>query len=299
MENFDLKQYLAVRRKQIDDALERFLPSEASLSGKVMEAMRYSVMAGGKRVRPILLLAGAEAVGCDTEKLLPAACALECIHTYSLIHDDLPAMDDDELRRGRKTCHVVFGEAIAILAGDGLLTLAFELMTSESLRSSFDPAVLNKAISMLAQAAGVFGMVGGQTADILMEGKPVDADTLRFIHRRKTGALLRVSVELGGYLGGGSEKEVASLAQYGTSIGLAFQVVDDLLDIEGDEVLTGKPVGSDEKNAKATYPALYGLERTKEMAKELLQESLDALEIFGSEAEPLRAIANYVVTRKR
>jgi geranylgeranyl diphosphate synthase type II len=165
--------------------------------------------------------------------------------------------------------------------------------------ADFDPAVLNNAISMLARASGVFGMVGGQTADILMEGKPVDADTLRFIHRRKTGALLRVSVELGGYLGGGSDREVTSLAQYGTSVGLAFQVVDDLLDIEGDEALTGKPVGSDERNAKATYPALYGLERTKEMANELLQESLDALKIFGSEADPLRAIANYVVNRKR
>lgn len=299
MIEFNLKEYLHARRELIDKALDDLLPNESTVSGKVMEAMRYSVMAGGKRVRPILLLAGAEAAGGDPDTLLPAACALECIHTYSLIHDDLPAMDDDDLRRGRKTCHIVYGEAMAILAGDGLLTLAFELMASENMRRTLPAERLNRAIFMLAEAAGVFGMVGGQTADILMEGKPVDADTLRFIHARKTGALLRVSVEMGGYLAGADKEAARSLNKYGTSLGLAFQVVDDLLDIEGDEAVTGKPVGSDEKNMKATYPALYGIEKTRKMAEDLLADSLAAISSFGKEADPLRAIANYVVTRKR
>lgn len=299
MKNFDLKNYLSNKRKIIDTALEETLPRESTLSGKVMEAMRYSLMAGGKRVRPVLLLAGAEAVGGNEEDLLPAACALECIHTYSLIHDDLPAMDDDDLRRGRKTCHIVYGEAIAVLAGDGLLTYAFELMGADQMREAVGPDRLNRAIAILAQAAGVFGMVGGQTADILMEGKSVDAETLQFIHRRKTGALLRASVELGGYLGGGSAEQLDALRRYGVSLGHAFQVVDDLLDVEGDQSITGKPVGSDEKNLKATYPALFGIEKTRQMAKELLKESLDALDSFEESAEPLRAIANYVVTRNR
>jgi geranylgeranyl diphosphate synthase type II len=296
---FDLKTYLAGQRVLVDAALEKWLPSEQGPSAPVFEAMRYSLTAGGKRVRPILLLAGSHAVGGDMHSLLAPACALECIHTYSLIHDDLPAMDDDDLRRGRPTCHKVFGEAVAILAGDGLLTYAFDLMSSPELTSAIAPASLLEAVSLLARAAGVSGMVGGQTADILMEGRDVDPGTLAFIHSRKTGALLRASVEMGGLLGGGGTEQVARLREYGTALGLAFQIVDDLLDVEGDEELMGKPVGSDARKRKATYPALFGVEEARRRARDLLQQSLAALEGFDDRAEPLRAIARYVVERDR
>jgi geranylgeranyl diphosphate synthase type II len=299
LDTFDLETYLAGQRVLVDEALEKWLPSEKGPSAPVFEAMRYSLTAGGKRVRPILLLAGSQAVGGDMCSLLPAACALECIHTYSLIHDDLPAMDDDDLRRGRPTCHRVFGEAVAILAGDGLLTYAFELMSSPEPTSTIAPACLMEAVSILARAAGVLGMVGGQTADILMENRDVDPGTLAFIHNRKTGTLIRASVETGGLLGGGSREQVARLREYGTALGLAFQIVDDLLDVEGDEELMGKPVGSDARKRKATYPALFGVKEARRRARDLLQQSLSALEGFDDRAEPLRAIARYVVERDR
>ncbi len=261
--------------------------------------MRYSLSAGGKRVRPILMMAACEAVGGDFKSILPAACAMECVHTYSLIHDDLPAMDNDDLRRGKPTCHKVFGEAVAILAGDGLLTYAFELMTHPDLLSRVDSATVNQAVSIFARAAGVHGMVGGQTADVLFEGRPIDADILSYIHRHKTGALIRASVEMGALLGNGDSGEVERLSRYGTALGLAFQVIDDLLDVVGDEDKIGKPVGSDERNMKATYPALFGLEETRKRALELKDEALGNLAEFGPEAEPLRAIAIYVVERDR
>ncbi|NPA94532.1 MAG: polyprenyl synthetase family protein [Thermodesulfobacteria bacterium] len=299
MSEFHLKEYIQKRKQLVDEHLDRLLPQPEGPSGKVVEAMRYSISAGGKRVRPILMMAACEAVGGDFSTILPAACAMECVHTYSLIHDDLPAMDDDDLRRGKPTCHKVFGEAIAILAGDGLLTYAFELMTHPELTSYVGGRILNQAISIFAKAAGVAGMVGGQTADILFEDKPVDAQTLAYIHRHKTGALIRASVEMGALLGGGTPEQVERLSNYGTALGLAFQVVDDLLDVIGDEKKLGKPVGSDEKNKKATYPALFGIEETRKRAQDLKMEALDALSGFGSEAEPLRAIAIYVVERDR
>ena len=299
MSEFHLKEYIQKRKQLVDEHLDRFLPQPEGPSGKVVEAMRYSISAGGKRVRPILMMAACEAVGGDFSTILPAACAMECVHTYSLIHDDLPAMDDDDLRRGKPTCHKVFGEAIAILAGDGLLTYAFELMTHPELTSYVGGRILNQAISIFAKAAGVAGMVGGQTADILFENKPIDAQTLAYIHRHKTGALIRASVEMGALLGGGRPEQVERLSNYGTALGLAFQVVDDLLDVIGDEKKLGKPVGSDEKNKKATYPALFGIEETRKRAQDLKMEALDALSGFGSEAEPLRAIAIYVVERDR
>jgi len=283
----------------VDAALDNWLPSPQGPSRRVVEAMRYSVMAGGKRVRPILFLAGAQAVNGDLEALLPVACALECIHTYSLIHDDLPAMDNDDLRRGKATCHRVYGEAIAILAGDGLLTYAFELMCGPELREKISISLLNKAIFVLARAAGVSGMVGGQTADILMEGQSVDPKTLSFMHTCKTGALIEASVEIGGLLGKGNDKEIYHLKKYGKSLGLAFQIIDDLLDVEGDQELLGKPVGSDDKNQKATYPALFGIKETKRKAQELLEKTLSELTSFGETADPLRAIARYVVERDR
>lgn len=296
---FDLKAYLAEQRSRIDSALTQWIPLLDGPAAKVTEAMRYSLLAGGKRVRPILLLSAAEAVGDPGTKLLPAACALECIHTYSLIHDDLPAMDDDDLRRGRPTCHKVFGEAIAILAGDGLLTYAFELLAHPTVRRSLDPGLQNEAIFLLARAAGVSGMVGGQTADVLREGKTVDEETLAYIHRHKTGALIQASVEIGGLLGGGDQSQVRALTAYGSALGLAFQVVDDLLDVEGDVARMGKPVGSDLRREKATYPALYGLEETRKQARRLLHEALSALEPLDHRSDPLRAIARYVVDRDR
>ena len=299
MNNFPLKDYIQKRKEIVDSNLDVFLPKPQGPSGKVVEAMRYSLSAGGKRVRPILMMAACEAVGGDFNPIMPAACAMECVHTYSLIHDDLPAMDDDDLRRGKPTCHKVFGEAVAILAGDALLTYAFELMTHPEMLTQLDGGLVNRAIHVFARAAGVSGMVGGQTADVLFEGKPIDAQTLDYIHRHKTGALIRASVEMGALLGGGAAQQVERLSRYGTALGLAFQVVDDLLDVVGDEEKLGKPVGSDERNRKATYPALFGLEETRKRAEELKNEALENLSSFGPEADPLRAIAIYVVERDR
>jgi geranylgeranyl diphosphate synthase type II len=299
VKTFDLGTYLKKQQDLINSALDKCFPKPHGPSGPVFEAMRYSMMSGGKRVRPILLLAGAQAVGNDQKALLPAACALECIHTYSLIHDDLPAMDNDDLRRGRPTCHKVYGEAIAILAGDGLLTYAFEFMCKPEMAQNVSPHLLSKAIFLLARAAGVSGMVGGQTADILMEGRLVDAETLSFIHSHKTGALIGASVEIGALLGKGSDEELNHLKRYGESLGLAFQIKDDLLDVEGDQEILGKPVGSDDRNQKATYPALFGLKEAKRKAQELLKQGLSELELFDESAEPLRAIARYVVERDR
>ncbi len=208
-------------------------------------------------------------------------------------------MDNDDLRRGRPTCHKVYGEALAVLAGDGLLNYSFELLSSSELRENVDPHLLLRTIEIFAGATGVFGMVGGQTADVLNEGKPVDADTLAFIHRHKTGALLAVSVEMGAVLGNGSRLEIEALKEFGKVLGLTFQIVDDILDITGDEKIIGKPVGSDTKNQKATYPALFGLEAAREEAEKLLDQALSCLEEFDGRAEPLRAIARYVVERNR
>ncbi|MBW1670189.1 MAG: polyprenyl synthetase family protein [Deltaproteobacteria bacterium] len=299
MKTFDLSTYLKKQQDLINSALDKWLPRPHGPSGPVVEAMRYSLMSGGKRIRPILLMAGAKAAGGDQKALLPAACALECIHTYSLIHDDLPAMDNDDLRRGRPTCHKVYGEAVAILAGDGLLTYAFELICNPELTQNISPPLLGETIFLLARAVGVSGMVGGQTADILMEGRPVDAETLSFIHSHKTGALIQTSVEIGGLLGKANNEELYHLKRYGESLGLAFQIKDDLLDVEGDQEILGKPVGSDDRNLKATYPALFGLKETRKRARELLKQALSELELFDDSAEPLRSIARYIVERDR
>jgi geranylgeranyl diphosphate synthase type II len=299
MKTFELISYLKKQQSIINSALDKWLPKPEGLAGPVIEAMRYSLMSGGKRVRPILLLAGAQAVNGNQKELLPVACAIECIHTYSLIHDDLPAMDNDDLRRGRPTCHKVYNEAIAMLAGDGLLTYAFELMCNPELTQNISSSLLNKAIFLLSRAAGVHGMVGGQTVDILMEGCEINTETLSFIHSRKTGALIGVSVEIGALLGKGNQKEIIHLKKYGEYLGLAFQIKDDLLDVEGDQNVLGKPVGSDDRNLKATYPALFGLKETKKKAQELLKKSLSELESFDEGAEPLRSIARYVIERDR
>ena len=293
----DLKEYLKLRCQMVDQALERFLPDAGELPASLHGSMRYSVFAGGKRVRPILMLAACETVGGDLERALPAACAMEMIHTYSLIHDDLPAMDDDDFRRGNPTNHKVYGEATAILAGDALLTEAFILLSREE--GTGDPSARLKVIHEIAHASGSRGMVGGQMADMESEGKgEIDLAMLSYIHTHKTGALIRASVRAGAILGGATEQGLAALTRYGDAIGLAFQIADDILDVEGTTEELGKDAGSDQARGKATYPALMGLEASKARALELVDMALDALAPFDERAEPLRAIASYIVKRK-
>ncbi len=289
--------YMDQRRACVEAALDKYLPRPDQPPAKLHEAMRYSVLAPGKRLRPILVLASAEAVGGDIESVLPAACAIECIHAFSLIHDDLPCMDNDDLRRGRPTNHVVFGEAMALLAGDALLALAFELLSMHS--ESVSPQRVIQATRMVARASGTWGMVGGQVADMQSEGTEVDADTLRFIHARKTGALLTASACLGAMLSNASESQLLCLQEYGHHIGLAFQITDDILDVVGDVSKIGKPVGSDLRQDKATYPKLYGLDQSIAMAKEEVENAVAAIESLGVLAEPLRSIARFIVEREQ
>ena len=294
---FDLHDYLRERAALVEAALDRYLPGEDLLPAVLHQAMRYSVFAGGKRLRPTLVLAACEAVGGAPERVLHAACALEMIHTYSLIHDDLPAMDDDDFRRGRPTNHKVYGEANAILAGDALLTEAFRLLADPAANRDRDLAVVLRVIETVARCAGSQGMVGGQVVDMEAEGKPIDYATLQYIHTRKTGALFLASIQAGAWLGGGSDDQLAALTRYGETAGLAFQIADDILDIIGDQAVLGKDVGSDQARGKATYPALLGLSEARRRAEELRDLALTALEPLGTRAEPLRALARYIVDR--
>lgn len=297
----DIKKYLEEKKEIVDRALENYLPNRAEKSGEadfpisLRKAIRHSLFSGGKRIRPILSIAAFEAAGGKGDGILPFACGLEMIHTYSLIHDDLPAIDNDDYRRGNLTCHKAFGEAIAILAGDGLLTEAFRLMTKES---SADPEVALDIVNEIARASGISGMVGGQVADIESEGKEVDFSTLGYIHNHKTGALILASVRTGVKLGGGDEKTLKAFTRYGESIGLAFQIVDDILNVEGKAELLGKSTGSDFYKRKATYPSLLGIEESRKRAGELMKSAIDALDPFGSEVEPLREIARFIVLRE-
>ena len=297
MSGFDLQVYLTERRGLVDAALERHLPSEAAPPLTIHRAMRYSVMAGGKRLRPILVIAGAEAVGGAATMVMPTACALEMIHTYSLIHDDLPAMDDDDYRRGRLTNHKVFGDAIAILAGDALLTLAFRLIADNADLVS-DPRVIRDVVAEIADAAGTVGMVGGQVVDIESEGKAISAETLEYIHRHKTAALIRASLRVGARLAGGDAKAVAAITEAGSDLGLAFQIVDDILDVEGSLEELGKTAGSDERKQKATYPGIHGRDASRRQAKMLIDRAKERLGVFGQRSAPLLALADYVVERK-
>lgn len=295
----DLKTYLKEQCARVDKALDIYLPKETEQPHSLHKSMRYSVFAGGKRVRPILMLAACQAVGGDTEKAIPAACAMEMIHTYSLIHDDLPAMDDDDFRRGNPTNHKVFGEAIAILAGDALLTEAFKLMSDPRHADGIDPAARLAVIREIAVCAGSHGMVGGQVVDMESEGKPdIDLPTVQYIHTHKTGALIKASVVAGALMGGADQQKLAAITRYGEAAGLAFQIADDILDIEGTTEEIGKDAGSDQARGKATYPAVMGLAAAKEEATAMMDEAMRALEIFGSEADPLREIAAYIVKRK-
>jgi len=298
----DIREYLASKRQQVDSALERYLPGETTSLAEHIRAMRYSLFAGGKRVRPVLCLAVAEALrdfnNDFPEPVMLTACALECIHTYSLIHDDLPAMDDDALRRGKPTSHMVFGEAGAILAGDSLLTFAFELLSRETMQDM--PAADRLTIvSLISKAAGPQGMVGGQFLDLANEGKDIEYGVLQEIHSHKTGALITASVQAGAVLGSGTPTQFEALTRYGVQIGLAFQIIDDLLNVEGTAEQLGKAAGSDAARNKATYPALFGVAKTREKAEDALQGALNALADFDERAAMLRELARYIVSRKR
>ena len=298
MSAFDLTAYLNDRRRRVDDALSAVLLPDDAEPPSVHRAMRYSVMAGGKRLRPILVIAGAEAVGGAAETVMPAACALELIHTYSLIHDDLPAMDDDDYRRGRLTNHKVFGEAVAILAGDALLTDAFRLIAENAARVAKDAAIVRDVIVEVVEAASTRGMVGGQVVDIESEGKSVTAETLEYIHLHKTAALIRASLRVGAMLAGGRADQLAIIGEAGRSLGLAFQIVDDILDVEGTLAELGKSAGSDERRGKATYPAVHGIEASREEARRLIGRAKDKLVGLGAGAIPLCALADYIFERR-
>jgi geranylgeranyl diphosphate synthase type II len=291
----DFDHYLSEHVRAVDAYLDDYLPSEKAYPESIHRAMRYSLFAGGKRLRPVLTLAAAEAVGGRHEEVMPAAAALELIHTYSLIHDDLPAMDDDSLRRGKPTSHVVFGEAIAILTGDALLTEAFSLLSGIT---NGDAERWLRAVAILSEAAGVRGMVGGQVVDVESEGLPVGEDVLEYIHRNKTGALIKAAAHIGALLGGGCEEDLHRIDRYGEDLGLAFQIVDDILDIEGDAALLGKTAGKDQKTGKATYPKIHGIEKARRRARELSERAVDIIQPLGQAAEPLVGLARRVLSRR-
>ena len=294
----DLKAYLEDRRAMVEAALERVLPPESAPPVTIHQAMRYSVLAPGKRLRPILVVAGAEAVGGRADAVLDAACALELIHAYSLIHDDLPAMDDDDYRRGRLTNHKVFGEAMAILAGDALLTLAFRLLAGNAARLAAAATVVGAVVAEVADAAGTDGMVGGQVVDIESEGKTIAPEMLDYIHLHKTAALIRVALRVGAVLAGGRPETVHAISRAGEALGLAFQIVDDILDVEGNLAELGKTAGSDVRKQKATYPSLHGLPASKARARDLIEEAKRLLMPLGPAAEPIRALADFVLERR-
>lgn len=304
--DFDLKTYIADKVKLVDKRLDDLLPKADKRPQRLHEAMRYSIFAGGKRIRPVLVLAAAEALGVDSKKepaLLDIAAAFECIHTYSLIHDDLPAMDDDDLRRGRATCHKAFDEATAILAGDALLTIAFEICANAlGTMKNVNPQVIIEIIKELAKGSGFEGMIGGQMADMEAEGNNDDIDfaEVQYIHIHKTGALIKSAVRCGALLSGATDdnnKDLKNLVSYGEHIGLAFQVADDILDIEGTSEELGKTAGADIAAGKATYPAIIGLKESKELAEDLIDKALKSVEGYNDKATALKEIAKYVITR--
>jgi geranylgeranyl diphosphate synthase type II len=292
-----LADYLQRRQHWVEEALKRWIPGENEFPPPIHQAMRYSLFAGGKRLRPILVLASAEAVGGSIREALPLACSFELIHTYSLIHDDLPSMDNDDMRRGKPTSHKVFGEALAMLAGDALLTEAFHLATRPEVMKKVSPRRRIQALWHLARAAGSLGMVGGQTVDILVQGQSVDARTLEYIHAHKTGALIAASVAAGAIVGGATERQLRRLQGYGEKLGLAFQITDDLLDEVGEEAKLGKTVGKDQSRGKATYPGLYGIQESRRRAEGLTEEAIHHLQPFDRRADPLREIARFILNR--
>ncbi|PSP16850.1 MAG: farnesyl-diphosphate synthase [Cyanobacteria bacterium QS_8_64_29] len=292
---FDLDAYLAARQAAVERALAQALTGDDPQ--QIYEAMRYSLLAGGKRLRPILCLASCELVGGSTETAMPTACALEMIHTMSLIHDDLPAMDDDDYRRGQLTNHKRYGEDTAILAGDGLLAHAFEAIAEGS--QDVPPSRVVRVVARVGRAVGATGIVGGQAADLAAEGSAqADLDTLHYIHTRKTGALLEACVTSGGILGGAQDSDLERLSRYAYNIGLAFQVIDDILDVTADGTVLGKTAGKDAAAAKATYPSFWGIERSRDYASQLIEGAIAALSGYGERADPLRGIARWILTRQ-
>ena len=292
----NLKAYLRSRRKEIDQALDHYLPKTNVKPATLHKAMRYSLFAGGKRLRPILCLAAAEACRGRVSNALPLACALECIHTYSLVHDDLPSMDNDDYRRGRPTCHKVFGDGIAVLAGDALLTIAFEIVSRSKPAPRYDMSILLREIAV---AAGSQKLIAGQVADLEAEGRKVKRDQLRFIHENKTAAILKSSIRLGAMSANADAKKLRAVTQFGHGLGLAFQVIDDILDVTQSSEILGKSAGKDIAAKKATYPAVIGLEKSRAEARRLTRQAHDALSVFrDGQAEPLHCLANYLLERE-
>jgi geranylgeranyl diphosphate synthase, type II len=292
----NIKTYLVSGQKLIERALDRYLPKANTKPATLHRAMRYSLFAGGKRLRPILCRAAAEACGGKISNALPLACALECIHTYSLLHDDLPSMDNDDFRRGRPTCHKIFGEGIAILAGDALLTIAFEIVSDAKPTSRYDTSVL---LRELAVAAGSQKLIAGQVADLEAEGKNVKHGQLQFIHENKTAAILKTSVRLGAMSANADARKLSAITRFGQRLGLAFQIIDDILDVTQTSEILGKSAGKDVAAKKATYPAVIGLERSRTEARRLTRQAHNALSVFsGSDAEQLHALANYLLERE-
>lgn len=294
---FNIKSYLATKRELIDRKLDSLLKYSPKSITSLEESIRYSVLSGGKRLRPILMIASYEAFGGQDKDVLPIACAVEMIHTYSLIHDDLPCMDDDSLRRGVPTNHNVYGEAVAVLAGDALLTDAFSLMIKEGLSNGIRPKVLVEVIADISKAAGSNGMIRGQAIDLALEGvQEVSIDQVETMHSLKTGALIEVAVTTGAKIGDANDKELKRLSTYAKSLGLAFQIIDDVLDIEGGKAI-GKDIGADLRNKKTTYPELVGLKKSKKKAEDLTKKALKSLKDFDDKAIPLREIALYLANR--
>ena len=282
--------------EKIDIALDKFIPKDSDLAPIIYDSMRYSVFAGGKRLRPLLLIAAVEALGKKGDDYLNIACGMEMIHTYSLIHDDLPAMDNDDYRRGKLTNHKVYNEAIAILAGDALLTLAFEIMLEQK---DVEAQTLLNVVKVIARAAGPAGMVGGQVLDMESEGKSLELDKLQLMHNAKTGALFTAAIKAGGILAGANKEQLAMLESFSEFYGLAFQITDDILDAIGDQEKIGKPVGSDEKNNKATFVTLYSVEKAKKMAQNAVDKAINCLVDFGDNADLLKSFAEKLLVRDK
>ena len=294
--SFDLTQYLDTRTTAVNRALDKFLPKESAKPTTMHRAMRYSLFAGGKRMRPALTIAAAEACGGKMDAALPHACAVECIHTYSLIHDDLPAMDNDDFRRGKPTNHKVFGEGVAVLAGDALLTQAFEIVAQATATRRYTHQTL---VLELARASGSLQLIAGQVADLEGEGKKISAEELKYIHERKTSALLCCSARLGGMSANCSDTQLKALTDFGYNVGLAFQIIDDILDITQTTEQLGKTAGKDTKAQKATYPSIVGLEKSRDIALQLTNKAFNALNVFKGKAQALEALADYLLRREK
>ncbi|NQT09570.1 MAG: polyprenyl synthetase family protein [Desulfobacteraceae bacterium] len=296
---FDLNSYLVSKSNYINKSLDEILHDRLS-SSRIVSAMKYSLMAGGKRIRPVLCIAAAEAVGGKADEVLPAACAIEMIHTYSLIHDDLPAIDNDDFRRGKPTCHVAFDEATAILAGDALLTLAFQILSSVELKNENYASKWLSVVNAISHAAGYQGMIEGQMRDVASEGVMLmTLNELEEMHSLKTGAIIEASIYCGATIGNGGIEQMKQLGIYAKNIGLAFQVADDILNVEGDPDIMGKAVGTDKNRKKSTYPSIVGINKSRKFAEKLAGNALQALDGFDNRSDPLRAIAGYIVERKK